>query len=165
MDTSLLRCLAIPWSRQVDPWWLVSSNPLLLEVQIHGYRSYHSKSRCKCTYFSFVKMNGRIQHRVIANIPRNRRRRRWSRGNRWYRQGRNHVFVHKLVMFGQDRRLFGLGLGRCGWSRQGATRAHMKAQLILGDILDTSEFFWRHNYMEEANETKGGGRNGCEEVR
>lgn len=34
--------------------------------------------------------------------------------------------------------------------------AHSKAQLILEDILDTSEFFWIHACMKEANETKGG---------
>lgn len=33
--------------------------------------------------------------------------------------------------------------------------AHSKAQLILEDILDTSEFFWRHACMKEANGTKG----------
>lgn len=97
-----------------------------------------------------VKMNGRIQHRVIA---RNRRWRRWPRGHRWYRQERNHVLAHKLVIFGRDRRHFGLGLGRYGWNRRGATGAHSKAQLILEDILDMSEFFWRHACMKEANET------------
>jgi len=39
--------------------------------------------------------------------------------------------------------------------------AHSKAQLILEDILDTSEFFWIHACMKEANETKGGS-DGCE---
>jgi hypothetical protein len=68
-------------------------------------------------------------------------------------------------MFGRDRRLFGLGLGRYGWSGRGAMGTHSKAQLILEDILDTNEFFWRHTCMKEADETKGG-RDGCEgEVR
>lgn len=34
--------------------------------------------------------------------------------------------------------------------------AHSKAQLILEDILNTSEFFRRHACMKEANEINGG---------
>jgi hypothetical protein len=60
-------------------------------------------------------------------------------------------------LLGRERRFFGLGLGWYGWSRWRAMGAHSKAQLILEGILDTSEFFWRHACMKEANETKGGG--------
>ena len=128
------------------------------------YRSYHSRSRCKCTYFSFVKMNRRIQHRVIASLSRNRWRRRWPRGIGGIGKSGIMSLPTNLLCLGGRGGFLGLGLGGAGrvgggrWAPIRKPSSYSRTYSIRASLLETCLY-------ERSERKKGRGHDGYEGAR